>query len=79
MATENDKITLTLKPPCGVCTVYRNGTDGNDSLVQLRVDVEHCGAFIQWLVATLEVQLDEQLDRRLAAERRRLVRKNRLH
>ena len=57
---KNGTVVLTLEPPCGVGLEVRNGA------VLLSTRLSDCETFIQWLLSSIEKQLDEQLDRKIA-------------
>lgn len=56
---KNGTMVLTLAPPCGVGLEVRNGS------VILTTDVDDCETFIQWLLSSIETQIDQQLDRKV--------------
>ena len=56
---KNGTMVLTLTPPCGVGLEVQNGK------VMLSADIDDCETFIQWLLSSIESQIDEQLDRKV--------------
>jgi len=56
---KNGVMVLTLSPPQGV------GLEVRDGAIRLSTTVDDCETFIQWLLSSIESQMDEQLDRKI--------------